>query len=202
MADNNWSLTGTYFETCNCDAACPCVFLSAPTGDDCTLLIGWHIDNGHFDDVNLNDFNVALAVHSPGHMLQVKWNVAVYLDDKANEAQKDALLKIFSGQAGGHPSLLAAHIGNVLGVKSVEIDYQAQGKRRSMSVGNVAEAEIEAIDGQGGAEVTVTNHPLCIAPGHSAVVAKSNRLLFNDHEFNWDISGKNGFYSPFSYEAS
>jgi hypothetical protein len=23
-----WNLTGTYFETCNCEAACPCVFLS------------------------------------------------------------------------------------------------------------------------------------------------------------------------------
>jgi len=202
MADNNWGLTGTYFETCNCDAACPCVFLSAPTDGECTVLIGWHIDNGYFDDINLNEFNVALAVHSLGHMLQVKWNVAVYLDNKANEAQKDALLKIFSGQAGGHPSLLAAHIGNVLGVKSVAIDYQAQDKRRSMRIGDVAEAEIEAIDGQGGAKVTVTNHPLCIAPGHSAVAARSKRLLFNDHEFNWDISDKNGFYSPFSYEAS
>ena len=202
MTENNWSLTGTYFETCNCDVACPCVFLSPPTDGECTVLIGWHIDNGHFDDISLNDFNVALAVHSPGHMLQVKWNVAVYLDDNANEAQKDALLKIFSGQAGGHPSLLAAHIGNVLGVKSVVIDYQANGKKRSLRISDVAEAEIEAIEGQGGAEVTVTNHPLCIAPGHSAVAAKSKRLLFNDHELSWDISDKNGFYSPFSYEAT
>lgn len=202
MADDNWSLTGTYFETCNCDAACPCVFLSAPTDGECTVLIGWHIDSGHFDDIKLDEFNVALAVYSPGHMLQVKWNVAVYLDDKANEAQKDALLKIFSGQAGGHPSLLASHIGNVLGVRNVAIDYHAQGKRRSLRIGNVAEAEIEAIEGQGGAEVTVTNHPLCIAPGHAAVTARSKRLRFNDHELNWDISDKNGFYSPFSYEAS
>ena len=201
MADNNWSLNGTYFETCNCNAACPCVFLSPPTDDECNVLIGWHIDNGHFDEISLNNFNVALAVHSPGHMLEVKWNAAVYLDDKANEAQKDALLKIFSGQAGGHPSLLAAHIGTVLGVKSVAIDYQAHGKKRSLRINDVAEAEIEAIDGQGGAEITVTNHPLCVAPGYSAVTAKSNRLLFNDHGLNWDISDKNGFYSPFSYKS-
>ena len=202
MADNNWSLTGTYFETCNCNVACPCVFLSAPTDDECTVLIGWHIDNGLFGDISLDEFNVALAVHSPGHMLEVKWNAAVYLDEKANEAQKDALLKIFSGQAGGHPSLLAAHIGNVLGVRSVAIDYQAQGKKRSLRINDIAEAEIEAIEGQGGSEVTVTNHPLCVAPGHSAVTARSKRLLFNDHDLSWDISDKNGFYSPFSYEAS
>lgn len=202
MTGNHWKLTGTYFETCNCETACPCVFLSAPTGGECTVLIGWHIDNGHFGDVSLDGLNVALAVHSPGHMAQVKWNAAVYLDGKANEAQKDALLKIFSGQVGGHPALLASHVGNILGVKSVPIDYQAQGKRRSLRLGDVAEAEIEAIDGQGGAEVTVTNHPLCIAPGYSAVTAKSKRLTLNDHGLNWNISEKNGFYSPFSYAAS
>ena len=202
MADNNWSLTGTYFETCNCDAACPCVFLSAPTNGECNVLIGWHIDDGHFNDINLNNFSVALAVHSPGHMLEVKWTAAVYLDDKADEAQKDALLTIFSGQAGGHPSLLAAHIGNILGVKSAAIEYHAQGKRRSMRVGDVAEAEIEAIEGQGGAEVTVTNHPLCVVPGYPAVSARSKRLMFNDHDLNWEISEKSGFYSPFSYAAS
>ena len=200
MADQNWSLTGTYFETCNCDVACPCVFLSPPTDGECTVLIAWHIDNGNFDDVNLDGFNVALAVHSPGHMLEVKWNVAVYLDERADEAQKNALLQIFSGQAGGHPSLLANHIGNVVGVSSVGIDYQAQGKKRSLHINNVGEAEIEAMEGQGGAEVTITNHPLCIAPGNSAVASKSKRLVFNDHDFNWNISDKTGFYSAFSYQ--
>ena len=202
MADNNWKLTGTYFETCNCEVACPCVFLSAPTEGECNVLVGWHIDNGHFGDVKLSGFNVVLAVHSPGHMVEVKWNAAVYLDDSANEAQKEALLKIFSGQAGGHPAVLASHVGNILGVKNVPIDYQAQGRHRSLRVGDVAEAEIDAIAGQGGAEVTVTNHPLCIAPGYPAVTAKSKRLTFDDHGLHWNISGKNGFYSPFSYAAS
>lgn len=36
------NLKGQYFESCNCEAACPCVFLS-PTEDDCTVLVGWHI---------------------------------------------------------------------------------------------------------------------------------------------------------------
>jgi hypothetical protein len=202
MAQTTWKLTGTYFETCNCDVACPCVFLSAPTEGECTVLIGWHIDNGHFDGENLDGFNVAFAVRSPGHMAKVKWDAAVYLDDKANEAQRDALLNIFSGQAGGHPAVLASHVGNILGVKSASIEYQVHGKRRSLNIDNFAAAEIEAIDGQGGAEVTVTNHPLCIAPSYPAVASKSKLLTFNDHGLSWNISEKNGFYSPFSYEAS
>jgi hypothetical protein len=72
-----WKLNGTYFEACNCDAACPCVFLSDPTEDDCTVLVAWHIDKGNFDGVSLDDLNVALAVVIPGNMVEVKWTAAV-----------------------------------------------------------------------------------------------------------------------------
>jgi hypothetical protein len=195
-----WKLSGTYFEACNCDVACPCVFLSAPTSGECTALIGWHIDQGSFGDVVLDGLNVALAVHSPGHMLDVKWKVALYLDDKADQTQNQALTQIFAGQAGGHPARLGAHIGEVLGVKSVGIDYQVNGKRRSIQIADVAEAEIEAIEGQGATEVTVENHPLCIAPGYPAVTAKSKKLSYQDYGLQWQISEKNGFFSPFTYQ--
>jgi hypothetical protein len=195
-----WKLSGTYFEACNCDVACPCVFLSAPTSGECTALIGWHIDKGSFGDVVLDGLNVALAVHSPGHMLDVKWKVALYLDDKADQTQNQALTQIFAGQAGGHPARLGAHIGEVLGVKSVGIDYQVNGKRRSIQIADVAEAEIEAIEGQGATEVTVENHPLCIAPGYPAVTAKSKKLSYQDYGLQWQISEKNGFFSPFTYQ--
>ena len=58
-----WKVRGTYFETCNCAAACPCVFLSAPTEGKCTVLIAWHIDQGNFGAVALNGLNVALLAH-------------------------------------------------------------------------------------------------------------------------------------------
>jgi hypothetical protein len=72
-----WQLKGTYIESCNCEIACPCVFLSAPTQGECTALVAWHIDQGNDDQVKLDGLNVALAVHSPGHMAQTKWNAAV-----------------------------------------------------------------------------------------------------------------------------
>ena len=63
-----WKISGTYFETCNCDTTCPCIFLSDPTEDDCSVLVAWHIDEGKFNGVGLDNLNVALAVHSPGNM--------------------------------------------------------------------------------------------------------------------------------------
>ncbi len=197
----SWKIKGTYFESCNCEAACPCIFLSKPTEGHCDAMVAWHIDQGKFEDVALDGLNVAFAVHSPGHMAQEKWNVAVYLDERASGAQKDALTKIFAGQAGGHPARLASHVGNILGVASVPIQYSAAGKQRSLTIPNVAEVSIEALEGQGGAEITIENHPLCIAPGEPAVAARSKKLAYKDHGMSWDFTAKNGFFSPFQYAA-
>ena len=50
-----------------------------------------------------------------------------YLDDTASEAQQTALRQIFPGQAGGHFARLGAHIGEVLGIQSAGMTYEAEG---------------------------------------------------------------------------
>ena len=47
-------------------------------------------------------------------MLEVKWKVALYVDERANQDQRDALTQIFSGQASGHLASVAPLIGEVL----------------------------------------------------------------------------------------
>jgi hypothetical protein len=194
-----WMLNGTYFEACNCEAACPCVMAGPPTTGECTVLVAWHIDRGSFGGTALDGLNAVLAAHAPGHMLQTKWTVALYLDERANAEQREALTKILSGQAGGVPGVLASFIGQVLGVKPAPIEYRAEGKTRSLAIPGVAAAEIEAILGRNEAEITVTNHPVAVAPGFPAVVSRSKSLSYRDYGYEWTISGKNGFYSPFSY---
>jgi hypothetical protein len=177
------------------------VFLSAPSEGECRVLVAWHVDHGKDGEVDLSGLNVAMAIHSPGHMIETKWRAALYLDERASQAQKNALTRIFGGQAGGHLETLGSFIGDVLGVSSARIDYEVQGKKRSLSIPEIASAEIEAIEGQGGGDVTVSGHPLCVAPGEPAVVAKSKRLDYTDHNMTWSISDRNGFYSPFAYQS-
>jgi hypothetical protein len=196
-----WRVNGTYFEACNCAAACPCVFLSAPTEGKCTVLLAWHIDKGNFGAVQLGGLNIVLLATVPGHMMQTKWKVALYLDDKASGDQQKALGAIFSGQAGGHLAALGPLIGDVMGVKPVSIEFSASGKQRSLRIPQIAEAEIEALEGQGGALVTIENHPFTAVPGHPAVVSTSKKLKINDYGISIDISGKNGFYSAFAYQS-
>jgi len=196
-----WKLSGTYFEACNCDAVCPCIFLGPPTQGNCTVLVAWHIDKGAFGNTSLDGLNTVLAAYSPGHMLQTKWKVALYLDERANQDQRGALTQIFAGQAGGHFANLAACIGEVLGVRTAAIDYEAAGRRRSLTISGVAGMEIEAVPGQDGGEATVSNMPFCVVPGIPSVVAKSKQVTYRDHDLSWEISGKNGFYSAFAYQG-
>jgi hypothetical protein len=49
--------------------------------------------------------------------------------------------------------------------------------------------------------VTVSNHPFTAVPGQPAVVSTSKRMKYSDHGMSLDISGKNGFYSPFAYQS-
>ncbi len=134
-------------------------------------------------------------------MVTTKWQAALYFDDKANPQQNDALTQIFAGQAGGHPAVLVSFVGKVLGASRVGIDYEAKGKSRRIKIGNVAQAEIVGMDGGGSSDVTISGHPLAVAPGYPAMVSKSKELKYHDHGMNWELSGKTGFYSPFAYQG-
>ena len=197
-----WSLTGTYFETCNCDVGCPCVFGSAPTEGFCNAIVAWHISKGAFGDVELDGLNVALLVDADGNMVQNKWKAAAYIDDKASEAQRDALRTIFSGQAGGHPAILASFIGEHLGTKSVRMEYQGSGRNQSLKIPGIVDAELDIVEGQDGNPITISNHPVCIAPGVPASVALSRHFRLSDYGYDWKLSGRNGYTSAFTYTGA
>jgi hypothetical protein len=129
------------------------------------------------------------------------WSAALYLDSRASAEQSDALAKIFSGQAGGAPALIQPLISKVLGVRSAEIAFHADGRKRRMTIRDVGESEIEALKGAGGGDVTINNHPLAIAPGHPSVVSRSKQLKFREHGYALDLSGRTGQFSPFTYEG-
>ena len=200
---SDWKLKGTYFETCNCEAACPCNFLGPPTEEHCIVLIAWHIDKGEFGATKLDGLNVGLVAHAPGHMLKTKWKIALYLDERANDEQREALGQIYSGKVGGLMAKFSEFVGEVAGVRSVPIDYRAEGRKRSVSFGDAAVAEIEAIIGEDGtSESVIHNPPFNVATGESLVVARSTQYRFADHGMSMEISNRNGFYAPFAYSPA
>ena len=78
-----WEITGEFFESCNCNAICPCITLSAPTQGECKALVGWSITSGNSGEHDLGGRKVILAVYTPGPMHEGNWRVALYIDDGA-----------------------------------------------------------------------------------------------------------------------
>jgi len=196
-----WKVEGTYLESCTCDAICPCIVLSPPTKGTCSALVAWQVDRGHDGDVRLDGLNVAVLVHTPGPMHEGGWKVALYLDERAREDQRESLLKIFSGQGGGHPAVIASLIGEVLGVKSARIDVAREGKRYTVRIPDVVDTVAEPLVGPSGGDVVVHNHLLAVAPGQPAVVARSTRSRLKDYGWDWNLDGGQCMYSPFEYHA-
>ena len=196
----NWKLQGSYFETCNCETACPCVWLQPPSEGDCKLLVAWHIEKGNYAKQTLDNLNVALACYAPGNMKEGNWQAALYIDERADDAQFDVITQIFNGQQGGHLAILMSFVSNVLGIQKVKIDYREDGNKRFMSIPDIAQAEIEGIQGITGASSSITNPPLCVVSSHPATVAKSNQYQYQDFDKNWQFSDRNGYYSPFIYQ--
>lgn len=196
-----WDINGAYFESCNCDSVCPCAFLSPPTRGECTLLAGWHIDRGYYGDVSLDGLNVVLAAYAPGHMMEVPWQAALYLDEQASDAQKRGLEEIFTGKVGGHPSRITAHIGEFVGIRSVPIKYHSNGKERGLTIPNIADVAIKDVAGDHGSSVTVTARPWSIVPESPSVIAKSDHMSFDDYDFHWKLAGEHGAHSEFTYRG-
>ncbi len=197
----SWKLEGDYFEGCDCNTVCPCVYTGPPDMGSCHATVAWHIEKGHHGDTRLDGLNVVAMFHSPGHMLTgPKWNAALYLDSSAKPQQAEALGKIFSGQAGGFLGEVAKFLGSVKGVKSVPIDFKAKGRSRSVRISGMVDLEIEALKGMDGKEEpTLHNLPFAVVPGVDPVVAQSKRYSYHDHGYAIELSGKNGFYSRFAY---
>lgn len=106
-----------------------------PTKGESKAAIAWHIEKGHFDDnnnrINFDNLNVAAILYTPGNMFTgPKMAMALYLDETASNDQKAALTEIFSGKVGGFFGVAANLIEEVLGVKSLPIEFSIEAKRR------------------------------------------------------------------------
>ncbi len=196
-----WHLKGLCAEVCTCETACPCIFLSPPSQGECIGVIFWRIDEGRHGELRLDGLNVALGLHSPGRMADGGWRVALYLDERADARQQEALTRIYAGEAGGHPANLKPLIAEVLGVASVPVRFEPAGKGYSVGVGTLAAAEFAALEGQDGEPVTIRGHPLAVAPGHPVTAARSAHFRYEDHGIRREVAERNALVSDFTYAA-
>jgi hypothetical protein len=93
-----WEIKGTEFANCNCIYACPCQFNALPDKGFCEAVAGYQIHQGHFGDVPLDGLRAVGIWHWPGAVHEGNGSMQLIIDERADANQRDALVKILSGQ--------------------------------------------------------------------------------------------------------
>ena len=88
-----WNLSGDWFDVCNCNIPCPCIFAQAPSYDDCEGVLAYRIKKGRYGEISLDGLSVLALSYFKGNIWagDTKVNIAVFFDERASEEQRDAL---------------------------------------------------------------------------------------------------------------
>ena len=136
MAVVKWKMRGQYMKNCNCVATCPCDTIGFPyPGKGCEGMAGMHIIEGNFGKIKLDGLNWVVTYSWPGALHEGNGTVQGFIDKRANEEQRTALLTILSGKAGdAWFELLATIVTTVHEPQFVPITWQFNKKKRQARV--------------------------------------------------------------------
>lgn len=93
-----WEIKGREFVNCNCAYGCPCQFSALPTHGDCLAVAMFRVDEGHHGDTKLDDLVFGMILAWPGAIHEGKGEAVPIVDESASPEQREALLRIMSGE--------------------------------------------------------------------------------------------------------
>lgn len=93
-----WEIQGSELVNCNCAYGCPCQFNALPTHGHCDAMGAIAIDKGHYGDIRLDGLKIGFVFRWPGPIHEGKGKCQPIVDVKASAQQREALLKIMTGQ--------------------------------------------------------------------------------------------------------
>lgn len=203
-AATRYVIEGRLLEVCSCNAPCPCWVGEDPDGGTCDSVLGWRVDRGEIEGVDVSGLTLALSVFIPGNVLAGNWKAVVYVDDAASDEQQDALLKVFTGQLGGAIADLAGLIGEVVAVERAPIRFDVEEGSGTLRIGDTAEAELVSFRGATGAATALHDTVFSTIPGSPAYVGKAKRFRRDAAAHGMrdvELEGRNAIQGHFRFEA-
>jgi hypothetical protein len=201
----DWRVSGTYLESCNCDAICPCRDINGIPGGRsthgiCLGVLSWLVVDGHADETDLSGLAVTLATRYSDDEEGSPWSWILYLDDRGTAEQHRLLEEIWTGRATGDQIShfpWARKASHLLGVKPAQIEVEHTPRRGWIRVKDVVSVRIS---GPYSGDETVT----CGIPGHdrSGEEVIAEELRVDDEDLRFEFSGVCGFEADFDYRSN
>ena len=200
----SWRISGSYFESCNCDAICPCRKIDGAPGGrsthgECLGVLSWLIEEGEADGVGLDGLPVAMATRYSDDEEGSPWSWILYVDANATEEQREAIEGIYSGRLGGDAEKhfpWAWKASELVAVRPVEIEVEHSRRRQFLRVRDRVSVRIR--DRYDGPE-TVT----CVIPGHDREGEElvADEVVVEDGPLAFSYRGVCGYGSNFDYSG-
>jgi hypothetical protein len=199
-----YAVSGSYFESCNCDPICPCRMSDGIPGGrsthgECLGALAWHVEAGHVGSVDVTGLDVVLTVRYHDDEPGSPWTIVLHVDVEATEPQRAALADVFLGNLGG------PHVGalpwirkarKLVDVRVDSIELRPDGAGYLLEVG-------DAVRLRATQPVESTAVVRCGIPGYDQdgreLVAEE--LTVSDEPFAWAFSGNCAFASRFDYAS-
>lgn len=206
----HWHVAGDWFDVCKCAIPCPCTYAQPPTYGDCDGVLAWHVREGRYGDVPLDGLNVVML----GSFVGNAWGehsdayAAVFMDERADDSQREALGKIFGGEAGGWPAQFVEMFGpemRGLEYSPITISVDDDLATWNAEVPGRVVASAEAITGPTapeGARVQTVNPPGSeTGPGQVATWGRALANRTDAFGFAWDWEGRSSKHIPFDWSG-
>jgi hypothetical protein len=207
-----WRIVGDFIDFCKCRVPCPCSWGRPPDEGDCEGVIAYRFREGsHYGDVDLSGLNVVGIAYFEGNIWDddVRADMGMIVDERADDKQREAIQIIFGGQAGSWPQMFAENVlGKQLGLEfaPLELEIADDASSWSLRVPGKVTGGAEVITGpttRPGEHVRVTGAPGAEA-GPTAGEMTYGIASSNDVDafgFKWDWSGRSAKHMPFVWSS-
>jgi hypothetical protein len=199
-----WRVRGSYFESCNCEAICPCRMISGRKGGRSTYgicfgVLSWLVEEGHAGDVGLDGLAAAFEVRYDDDEPGSPWSMVVHVDERGSTEQRQALAAILLGDLGGDAVLRLPWVSKpseLIDVIASPIEIENSASGHELRVGRaVTLAATRPFE---------TNDVVaCGIPGYDnpGIELLADELIVDDAPFSWELSGNCAFASAFDYSS-
>ena len=196
MGDLSYRVRGAYFESCNCEAICPCRKIGSTLGGrstygECYGLLSWAIESGTVDGIEVGGLSVALVYTYSDDEAGSPWQVILHVDADADRKQSAALKWLFLDGLHQLPWIRKAR--HLIGVRQSAIAIEGTDVRVGTKIAARASQRYET-------ELAVA----CGVPGYDrkGYEMVADELRVEDDVFEWELQGNCAFAADFDYASA
>jgi len=135
-----WEIRASELVNCTCEYGCNCQFNALPDKGHCHAVAGIQIHEGHHGGTRLDGLRIAAIFKWPGPIHEGNGEAIAFVDEAADDAQRDALLRIMTGQdTDPFATMFAVYASTVTTMHppvftSIDFEVDVQARRGSLFV--------------------------------------------------------------------